>query len=89
MTGNTSGIVATVVNATASTTTDSATLFVKYESSGDTNTALTFLEGETITSNSAGAPTAIVGVSGNVKPTTSNAMGFGTCLLYTSPSPRD
>lgn len=80
MTGNTSGIVATVVNATASTTTDSATLFVKYESSGDTNTALNFLEGETITSNSAGSPTAIVGVSGNVKPTTSNAMGFGTSV---------
>ena len=80
MTGNTSGIVATVVNATASTTTESATLFVKYESSGDANTALTFSEGETITSNSAGSPTAIVGVSGNVKPTTSNAMGFGTAV---------
>ena len=80
MTGNSSGIVATVVNATESTTSDSATLFVKYESSGTTNTASTFSEGETITASSPGSPTAIVGVSGNVKPTTSNAMGFGTAV---------
>ena len=80
MTGNTSGISATVVNATALTSTDSATLFVKYESGGDTNTAQTFQEGETITANSPGSPTAIVGVSGNVKPTLSNAMGYGTAV---------
>ena len=80
MTGNTSGITATVVNATALTSTDSATLFVKYESGGDTNTAQTFQEGETITADSPGSPTAIVGVSGNVKPTLSTAMGYGTAV---------
>ena len=80
MTGNSSGITATVVNAAALTATDSATLFVKYESGGDTNTAQTFQEGETITADSPGNPTAIVGVSGNVKPTLSDAMGYGTAV---------
>lgn len=80
MTGNTSGVVATVVNATASSDTDSATLFVKYESGGTSNSQKTFVEGETITANSAGNPTAIVGISGNVKPTSSPAMGFGSAV---------
>lgn len=80
MTGNTSGITATVVNATVATATESPTLFVKYESAGTSNTSLTFIEGETITANSPGSPTAIVGVSGNVKPTTTAAMGFGTAV---------
>jgi len=80
MTGNISGVVATVLNATASTSTDSATLFVKYETGGNTNTAVTFSEGETITSNSPGAPTAIVGITGNVKPTQSSAMGYGSAV---------
>ena len=80
MTGNTSGIVATVVNATPLTTNDSATLFVKYESSGNSNTEETFQEGETITANSPGNPTAVVGVTGNVKPTSSSAMGYGTAV---------
>jgi len=80
MTGNTSGISATVVNATPASTTESATLFVKYESGGSSNTSLTFTQGETITANSPGSPTAIVGVNGNVKPTTTNAMGFGTAV---------
>ena len=44
MTGNTWGITATVVNATALTSTDSAILFVKY-SGGNTNTEQTFQEG--------------------------------------------
>ncbi len=80
MTGNISGVVATVLNATASTSADSTTLFVKYETGGNTNTALTFSEGETITSNSPGSPTAIVGITGNVKPTNSNAMGYGSAV---------
>ena len=80
MTGNISGVVATVLNATASTSADSTTLFVKYETGGNSNTALTFSEGETITSNSPGSPTAIVGITGNVKPTNSNAMGYGSAV---------
>lgn len=80
MTGNISGVVATVLNATASTSTDSPTLFVKYETGGNTNTALTFSEGETITANTPGSPTAIVGITGNVKPTESSAMGYGSAV---------
>lgn len=80
MTGNSSGVVATVLNATAATTTDSATLFVKYESGGTTNTQTTFIEGETITANSPGSPTAIVGISGNVKPTNTASMGYASAV---------
>ena len=80
MTGNTSGVIATVLNATAATTTDSATLFVKYESGGTNNTQQTFVEGETITANSPGSPTAIVGITGNVKPTNTGAMGYGSAV---------
>ena len=84
MTGASSGIVATVLNATASTTTDSATLFVKYESGGTNNVQTQFVEGETITANSPGAPTAIVGVTGNVKPTASPALGYGSAATVQS-----
>jgi hypothetical protein len=80
MTGNSSGVVATVLSATAANTTDSATLFVKYEDGGTDNASVTFSEGETITANSAGSPTAIVGITGNVKPTNSNAMGYGSAV---------
>ena len=80
MTGNTSGVIATVVNAKASTDTDSATLFVKYESGGTSTTQKTFAEGEIITADSPGNPTAIVGISGNVKPTNTPAMGFGSSV---------
>jgi hypothetical protein len=81
MTGATSGVVATVINATDTTDIDSATLFVKYENSGTSSTQKTFFEGETIISDSAGNPTAIVGITGNVKPTTSSAVGFGSAVL--------
>lgn len=80
MTGATTGIVATVINATASTDEDSATLFVKYENSGTSNTQTTFAEGETIVSNGTGAPTAIVGITGNVRPTSSPALGYGSAV---------
>jgi hypothetical protein len=77
MTGNTSGVIGTVVNATSATTSDSATLFVKYENGGTSTIDEKFNEGETITANTPGSPTAIVGISGNVKPTSSNALGYG------------
>ena len=80
MTGNNSGVVATVVNATIETDTDAATLFVKYENSGTSSKEITFTEGETIIASSPGNPTAIVGVSGNVKPVQSSALGFGSSV---------
>ena len=80
MTGNSSGVIATVVNAAAATDTDSATLFVKYENGGTNTTSVQFSEGETITANTPGSPTAIVGITGNVKPTASNALGYGCAV---------
>ena len=84
MTGNSSGVIATVLNATATTSTDSATLFVKYDSSGTNNVETKFVEGETITADSPGSPTAIVGVTGNVKPTASPALGYGSAVTVQS-----
>lgn len=80
LTGNDSGVVATVVNATAETETDSATLFVKYDTSGNSRTSSTFFEGETLTSNATGSPTVIVGITGSAKPVVSNAMGYGSAV---------
>ena len=80
MTGNSSGVIATVVNAAAATDTDSATLFVKYENGGTNTTSVQFSEGETITANTPGSPTAIVGITGNVKPTASSALGYGCAV---------
>lgn len=80
MTGQTSGVIANVINATAATETDSATLFVKYENSGTSSVAKTFQEGETIIADSTGNPTAIVGISGSIKPTSTDAMGYGCAV---------
>lgn len=80
MTGSSSGVVATVINATLETETDSATLYVKYENSGNSRISEKFSEGETIISNSQGNPTAIVGITGSVKPTNSSALGYGSAV---------
>jgi len=80
VTGSVSGLVATIVNATAATATDSATFFVKYENSGSSTTATRFTEGETLTANSAGNPTAIVGITGTARPTSTPAVGSGSAV---------
>ena len=80
MTGSSSGVVATIVNATAKTETDDATLYVKYENSGNSKTSVRFSEGETIIANSQGNPTAIVGITGSVNPTNSSALGYGSAV---------
>lgn len=51
ITGETSGVKAKVVNTVTSTTTDSLTLYVKYESSGTNNTDSVFADGENISSS--------------------------------------
>ena len=51
ITGETSGVKAKVVNTVTSTTTDSLTLYVKYESSGTNNTESVFADGENISSS--------------------------------------
>jgi hypothetical protein len=51
VTGQTSGITATVVDATAPTLTDPLTIFVKYTSSGNDNEQQLFTQGEDLLSN--------------------------------------
>ncbi len=48
LTGGTSGVVAKVINVSATDGTDPNTLFVKYENSGTNNTETKFTAGETI-----------------------------------------
>ena len=60
LTGATSGVTAKVINVFATDGTDPDTLFVKYERAGTNNTSLVFTDGETITSDASGNPTAVV-----------------------------
>jgi len=60
ITGGTSGVVAQVIGVAATDGTDPDTLFVKYNRTGTNNTDLVFSDGETITSNATGNPTAVV-----------------------------
>jgi hypothetical protein len=48
LTGQTSGVVAKVINQVATDGTDPNTLFVQYETSGTNNTSTSFTDGETI-----------------------------------------
>ena len=59
LTGGTSGVVADVVNVSATDGTDPDTLFVKYQNSGTDNVSNTFTDGETLTSGHADAMTAV------------------------------
>jgi len=61
ITGGTSGVTAKVVNAVATDGTDPDTLYVKYLNTNTTdNTTIEFTDGETITSDGTGTPTAVV-----------------------------
>ena len=60
ITGGTSGVVADVISVVATDGTDPDTLFVKYRNSGTDNVSDKFTDGETITSGSADASTAVV-----------------------------
>ena len=60
ITGGTSGVVADVVSVVATDGTDPDTLFVKYRNSGTDNVSSKFTDGETITSGSSDASTAVV-----------------------------
>ena len=57
LTGATSGVVATCVNAIATDGTDPDTLFVKYSSTGTNNTSVSFTNGETINATASDNPT--------------------------------
>ena len=57
LTGSTSGVVATCVNATATNGTDLDTLFVKYSSTGTNNISVSFSNGEALQATTASNPT--------------------------------
>lgn len=82
--GQTSGMSATIVNATAATDTEAATIFVKYNNSGTNNKTTEFTEGETLIATSQGNPSLIVGVTGSVLPTSTGALGFGSAVTVQS-----
>ena len=82
LTGATSGIVGKVINTQAATTTTAATLFIAYTKSGTNNASASFTDGETLngTNSSGTAVSAVVGTSGTVLPTDSNATGKGSAV---------
>ena len=77
ITGGTSGITATVIGVSADDGTDPDTLFVKYNKSGTNNTDLVFTDGETITSDATGTPTAVVNTTA-----TGSAAGVQSGVYY-------
>ena len=68
LTGTVSGVTAIVNHATPETDTDDITFYINYESSGNTSEYTTFVEGETLESDTPNRYTAVVGVSGVSKP---------------------
>ena len=78
LTGTTSQVVATVLYATEQTDDDDVTFYVTYESSGATSEYTTFIEGETLESDTPNRYTATVGVNGVSKPLSSDAIGLGS-----------
>ena len=76
--GVVSGVIAKVVFATSATDDDDATFYVNYQSSGNTSEYKTFLEGETLESNTDNLYTATVGISTISKPIGTAPMGQGS-----------
>src|SRR5210317_1122574 len=77
VTGGTSGVVAEVVGVAATDGTDPDTLYVKYNKTGTDNADLVFTDGETITSDASGSPTAVVDTTA-----TGSAAGVQSGVYY-------
>ena len=77
VTGGTSGVIAEVVGVAATDGTDPDTLFVKYNKTGTDNSAVVFTDGETITSDASGSPTAVVNTTA-----TGSAAGVQSGVYY-------
>src|SRR5210317_934036 len=77
LTGNTSGVVAKVIGISTTDGTDPDTLFVKYNKTGTNNTDTVFQDGETITSDASGTPTAVVDTTA-----TGSAAGVQSGVYY-------
>ena len=78
LTGVESGVQARVLFALPATTTDDVTFFVTYDNSGNTSLQPVFTQGETLESTTAKNYTAVVGIEGVSKPTTSGPLGAGS-----------
>ena len=78
LTGVTSGVKAYVNFAVEKTEDDDPTLYINYESDGNNAETPTFLEGETLESNTPDAFTATVGVNETSKPVSSPPTGLGS-----------
>jgi len=77
-TGDSSGVVAEVVNSTEASSTQAATIFVVYKKQGTDNATKRFTDGESLTGD--GSETATVGVSATTLPIDTNATGVGTAV---------
>jgi hypothetical protein len=77
ITGGTSGVIAEVVGVAATDGTDPDTLYVKYNKTGTNNTSTVFTDGETITSDASGSPTAVVDTTA-----TGSAAGVQSGVYY-------
>src|SRR5210317_846156 len=77
VTGGTSGVVAEVIGVEATDGTDPDTLYVKYNKTGTDNTDIVFTDGETITSDASGSPTAVVDTTA-----TGSAAGVQSGVYY-------
>ena len=77
ITGATSGVIAEVVGVAATDGTDPDTLYVKYNKTGTNNTSIVFTDGETITSDASGSPTAVVNTTA-----TGSAAGVQSGVYY-------
>ena len=86
LTGETTGVVAKVLNATSETSADSATFFIRYESSGTSSTTRKFQEGEILSTDIVGSPTAVVGITGSARPTVYRPVGSATTVALTQNS---
>ena len=77
LTGQTTGVIAKVLNVTDETSADAVTFFVRYESSGTSTTNRRFQEGEIVSTDIVGSPTAVIGITGSTRPTVYKAYGAG------------
>jgi hypothetical protein len=77
-TGGTNGVVAEVLNATEASTTQAATIYLKYTKTATTGTINRFVSGESLTGDS--GETATVGTDDVALPVDSKAIGVGSAI---------
>ena len=78
LTGTTSGVVAKCIYAFSKTEDEDAVVYVNYESAGEDAEYSTFLEGETLESDTENRYTAVVGVNEVSRPIDTPPIGFGS-----------